>query len=105
MTRCVYLAAIAFSAAGVLFLDSRLRLGASGPRLLRAIAVTVPVFIAIDALGARRGWFRSDPHLNVAILPPGISVEEPLLLTFLVLISIVLWRGASRWFGRERGIW
>jgi hypothetical protein len=103
MTRYLYLAAITSSTAGVLFLGRRLRLGASGPRLLRAIAVTVPVFLAIDALGVARGWFRSDPHLNVAILPPGISVEEPFLLTFLVLVSIALWRGASRWLGRQSG--
>lgn len=103
MTRYLYLAAIAFSAAGVVFLDRRLRLGVSGHRLLRAIAVTVPFFLAIDALGAARGWFRSNPGLNVVILPPGISVEEPLLLSFLVLLSIVMWRGASRWIAGERG--
>jgi hypothetical protein len=103
MTRYLYLATITLSTAGVLFLGRRLGLGASGPRLLRAVAVTVAVFLAIDALGAARGWFRSDPHLNLAILPPGISIEEPFLLAFLVLVSITLWRGASRWLGREPG--
>jgi lycopene cyclase domain-containing protein len=104
MTRYLYLAAIILSAAGVLFLDRRLRLDASGPRLLRATAVTVPAFLAIDAIGAARGWFRSDPHLSVGIVPPGISIEEPFLLTFLVLVSIALWRAASRWLGGERGV-
>jgi lycopene cyclase domain-containing protein len=104
MIRYLYLVAIAFSAAGVLLLDRRLRLGAFGPRLFRAVAVTVPVFLAIDGLGAARGWFRSDPNLSVSILAPGISVEEPLLLSFLVLVSITLWRGASRWLGSERRI-
>ena len=96
MTRYLYLATILVSAAGVLFLDRRFRLGAFGPRLLRAVAVAVPAFLAIDGLGAARGWFRSDPRLSVAILPPGISLEEPLLLAFLVLVAIALWRGANR---------
>lgn len=96
MTRYIYVAAILFSAAGVLVLDRRFRLGVIGPRLARAAAITVPVFLAVDAIGAARGWFTSDPRLSVAIVPPGISFEEPFLLTFLVVLSVVLWRGAGR---------
>jgi len=103
MTRYIYLASILFSAAGILFLDRRFRLGAFGPRLVRAIALTVPVFLVIDAVGAARGWFRSDPHLSVTIFPPGISFEEPFLLTFLVVLSVVLWRGAGRLLGAPGG--
>jgi hypothetical protein len=103
MMRYLYLATILFSAAGVLYLAHRLGLGPLGRPLRRAIAVTVPVFLALDAVGAWRGWFFSDPRLNAAIVPPGVSIEEPLLLTFLVIISAVLWRTASRWLGRERG--
>lgn len=103
MTRYIYMAAIIFSAAGILLLDRRLRLGAFGPRLMRAVALTVPAFLAIDAVGAARGWFSSDPHLSVGILPPGISFEEPFLLTFLVILSVVLWRGASRLLGGQGG--
>lgn len=97
LTRFVYLSAIALSATGVALAARRLRLGVSRHRLLRAIALTVPVFLVLDAAGAARGWFRSNPDLNVAIVPPGISLEEPLLLSFLVLLSIVLWRAAGRW--------
>ena len=103
ITRYIYLAAILFSAAGVLVVDRRFRLGAFGPRLVPAVALTVPVFLVIDAVGAARGWFSSDPRLSVAILPPGISFEEPFLLTFLVLLSIVLWRGAGRLLGGPGG--
>lgn len=99
MTRYVYLAAILVSAAGVLVLDRRFRLGVVGPRLACAAAITVPVFLAIDATGAARAWFTSDPRLSVAIFPPGISFEEPFLLSFLVVLSIVLWRGAGRFLG------
>ncbi|HSP08228.1 MAG TPA: lycopene cyclase domain-containing protein [Candidatus Dormibacteraeota bacterium] len=101
MTRYIYLAAIIFSATGILLLDRRMRLGAFGPRLVRAIALTVPVFLVIDAVGAARGWFSSDPHLSVAILPPGISFEEPFLLTFLAILSVVLWRAAGRLLGAQ----
>ena len=97
LTRFVYLSAIALSATGVAVSARRLRLDVSGHRLLRAVALTVPVFLVLDATGAARGWFRSNPDLNVAIVPPGISVEEPLLLSFLVLLSIALWRAAGRW--------
>lgn len=96
-TRFVYLSAIALSATGVALAACRLRLDVAAHRLLRAAAVTVPVFLVLDAIGAARGWFRSNPELNVAILPPGISLEEPLLLSFLVLLSVVLWRIAGRW--------
>ena len=95
--RFVYLLTIAFSASGVVLLDRRLRLGSVGTGLLRAVALTVPVFLSLDAIGAARGWFRSSAALNVAIFPPGISLEEPLLLAFLVLLSVVLWRAAGRY--------
>ena len=97
LARFVYLSAIALSASGVALAARRLRLDVCGHRLLRAAAITVPVFLLLDAAGAARGWFRSNPDLNVAIVPPGISLEEPLLLSFLVLLSIVLWRAAGRW--------
>ena len=96
MTRYIYLATILVSAAGILLLDRRIRLDAFGPRLMRAVALTVPVFLVIDAVGAARAWFISDPHLSLAIFPPGISFEEPFLLTFLVILSVVLWRAAGR---------
>jgi hypothetical protein len=92
----VYLAAIAGSAAGVLVVDRRFRLGVLGTRLAVAIGLTLPAFLVLDALGATRGWFRSDPALSIALLPFGISFEEPFLLAFLVLLSVVIWRGADR---------
>lgn len=95
MAHYVYLASILASGAGVMLLGRRIGLRPLGPRLALAVAVTVPAFLALDALGAWRGWFRSDARLSIAILPPGISFEEPFLLAFLVVLSIVLQRGAA----------
>ena len=96
MTHLLYLAAIAGSAVGVLVVDRRFRLGVLGTRLAVAIGLTLPGFLVLDALGATRGWFRSDPARSIALLPFGISFEEPFLLAFLVLLSVVLWRSAAR---------
>jgi lycopene cyclase domain-containing protein len=88
MLRVLYLITILASAAGVLVLDRRW-LGCITPRrVLRTVAVTVPLFLAFDVLGAARGWFASDPRLNLLIIPPGVPVEEPLLLAFITLVSI-----------------
>lgn len=92
MIRFTYLVALVVSWAGVLFLDRRLRLGVAGPRLVRAIALMVPPLLVFDTVGAARGWFSSSPRLNSVIVPPGIPIEEPVLLAFLTLLSVVLWR-------------
>jgi lycopene cyclase domain-containing protein len=96
VTRYLYLLTILASAAGVLAIDRRISAGIAGRRLLRTILSTVPIFLAFDLLGAARGWFSSDPRLNTAIVPPGIPLEEPILLAFLTLVSISLWWGARR---------
>jgi hypothetical protein len=92
MIRFAYLTALALGWAGLLLLDRRLRLGVAGARLARAIALTVPPLLVFDAVGAARGWFASSPRLNSLIVVPGIPLEEPVLLAFLTLLSIVLWR-------------
>lgn len=92
MIRFAYLAALAVSWVGVLVLDRRLRLGVAGPRLVRALVLTVPPLLVFDAVGAARGWFASSPGLNSVIVAPGIPLEEPVLLAFLTLLSVVLWR-------------
>jgi hypothetical protein len=94
--RFLYLLALLVSWAGVLTLDRRLGLGVAGRRLLRAIAVTVPLFLGFDAAGALLGWFHSNPALNTVIFPPGIPLEEPILLGFLTLISVAIWKGVRR---------
>jgi lycopene cyclase domain-containing protein len=92
----LYLLGLLFSWAGVLFLDRRLHTRVAGRRLLRALLVTVPLFLGFDAAGAARGWFHSNPRLNVLIFPPGIPLEEPILLGFLTLLSVVIWKGVQR---------
>jgi len=88
--RFIYMIALILSWAGVVFINHQLRTGVLGGRLVRAVLVTVPLFLVFDAVGASRGWFASNPHLNSVIFPPGIPLEEPILLGFLVLISITI---------------
>jgi hypothetical protein len=91
-----YLAAIAFSLVGVALLAHRYLPGVIGARLLRPVAVVLVVFLGFDAVGAARGWFASNEDWVVAIVPPGIPPEEPLLLAFLALFSVVLFEGFRR---------
>jgi hypothetical protein len=98
MTHVLYLSTIVLNASGVAMLVRRMRLAAL-KRVALAAAMTVPVFLAFDAVGAARGWFASNPALSVAIVRPGIPLEEPLLLGFLVLVAVALWRGSARILG------
>jgi hypothetical protein len=92
----LYLATILLSAIGV-GLIARDRLpGTLSRRLLAPIAAVLVVFLAFDAVGAERGWFASNPDWVVAIVEPGIPPEEPLLLAFLALFSVVLLRFSRR---------
>jgi lycopene cyclase domain-containing protein len=96
MTQYLYGTFILASLAGVLLLNSRLRTGIIGTRLLRSGVVTVALFLCFDTIGAARGWFSSNPHLNSVIVSPGIPLEEPVLLFFLTVLSISLWWAARR---------
>jgi hypothetical protein len=91
-----YLALILISFAGVLLLAGRFLPGVVRLRLLRPVAVVLVVFLAFDAVGAARGWFASSPDWVVASVPPGIPAEEPVLLAFLALFSVVLFEGFRR---------
>lgn len=95
MAQHLYLTALLLSFAGVLALDYRYGTRLAGRRLLRAILVTVPVFLLFDVVGSGRGWFHSNPSLNTAIVSPGIPIEEPILLAFLTLVSVALWRAGK----------
>jgi lycopene cyclase domain-containing protein len=100
--KAAYLLCLLVAWAGVLVLDRRLRLGIVGRRLGLVVVATVPVFLGFDAIGAAQGWFFSNPARNVAIFPPGIPLEEPILLGFLCLLSIALYRLAGRALDRYR---
>lgn len=99
MPQSAYLLAILGSAAGLVVVDRRWRLGVVGARLLVPVAVVEVAFLAFDLLGAARGWFASEPDRVVAIVAPGIPPEEPLLLAFLTVFAIVVFRVLSRWTG------
>ena len=98
----LYLAAILGALAGVALLDRRLRLGRWSRPTLVAIVVVEVVFLAFDLLGASRGWFASNTDWVIASWPPGIPPEEPLLLAFITVWAIALFRLAGRWTGEER---
>ncbi|MCU0483550.1 MAG: hypothetical protein MUC54_04655 [Chloroflexi bacterium] len=91
----LYLATILFSIGGVTLLARRFLPGVVGPRLLRPILAVLAVFLAFDVIGAARGWFASSPDWVVIQVPPGIPLEEPLLLGFLALFSVVLYEAGA----------
>jgi hypothetical protein len=95
----LYLAAILFSLAGLPLIDRRFRLGLASRSTVVAIVVVEVAFLAFDWLGASGGWFASEPRWVVALFPPGIPLEEPLLLAFIACWSIVLYRFVDRWTG------
>jgi hypothetical protein len=66
-------------------------------RLVRSILVTVPLFFAFDLIGVARGWFYTDPGLNIWVLPGGVSVEEVINLAFLTVFAVALSLGFRRW--------
>lgn len=86
----LYLLVILVSVTGVGLLASRFLPGVVTARLARPVVAVLVLFLAFDALGASRGWFASNEDWVIAILPPGIPPEEPLLLAFLALFSVVL---------------
>lgn len=97
----LYLAAIVGSFVGVLILYRRLRLGLASRATVAAIVVVEVAFLAFDVIGAARGWFATDPDWVVALWPPGIPLEEPLLLAFITVWAIALYRLAGRWTGED----
>ena len=98
----LYLAAILLSLVGVILIDRRLALGLMRPATVVAIVVVEVAYLAFAAIGSARGWFASDPRWVVAIVLPGIPPEEPLLLAFITVWAILLYRLAERLLGEER---
>lgn len=97
----LYLAAILGSFAGVALLDRRFRLGLWSRPTLVAVMVVEVAFLAFDLLGAARGWFATNTDWVIAYWAPGIPPEEPLLLAFITVWAITLYRLAGRWTGEE----
>jgi hypothetical protein len=98
-----YLLVIIVSIAGVSLLAHRFLPGVVSRRLLRPILAVLLAFLAFDAIGAARGWFASNTDWVVAYVPPGIPPEEPLLLAFLALFSVVLFEAFRRGWRRGGG--
>jgi hypothetical protein len=85
-----YLLVILASLVGVGLLARRYLPGVLSRRLLGPVVAVLAVFLAFDVVGSARGWFASSEQWVVAVIPPGIPPEEPLLLAFLALFSVVL---------------
>ena len=92
----LYLLVIVVSFSGLCLLAHRLLPGVVSLRLMRPILAVLVAFLAFDLVGAARGWFASSLDWVVAYIPPGIPPEEPLLLAFLALFSIVLFEAFRR---------
>ena len=86
----LYLVVILVSLGGVALLAGRFLPGVLSRRLLAPVVAVLGVFLAFDVVGSARGWFASSESWVVALIPPGIPPEEPLLLGFLALFSVVL---------------
>jgi len=97
----LYLVAIVLSFVGAALIDRGLRLGLWSRATAAAIVVVEIAFLAFDLIGAAGGWFASNPAWVVAIVPPGIPPEEPLLLAFITVWAILLYRVAGRLTGEE----
>jgi len=99
----LYLLVILVSLAGVALLARRFLPGVLSARLVRPVAAVLVAFLAWDAVGAARGWFSSSTDWVIALVPPGIPPDEPLLLAFLALFSVVLFEGLRRARGDAGG--
>ena len=88
MSHFAYLAYLVIATGGMLAICAWR--GILNRRLLRAVLVTVPLFFAFDTFGVARGWFSTEPTLNVWILPGGVSIEEIINLAFLTVLSVDL---------------
>jgi hypothetical protein len=97
----LYLLVILVSIAGVGLLACRFLPGVVSPRLARPVLAVLVAFLAFDVVGAARGWFASELAWVVAYVPPGIPPEEPLLLGFLALFSVVLFEAFRRRVRRD----
>ncbi len=93
--RETYLAVLLVSFAGVVALDRRLGAGVTRrvalPRLARSVAAALVVFLGFDLVGVVRGWFATEAARVTLLLPPGIPPEEPILLTFLAVLSVAMY--------------
>jgi hypothetical protein len=97
----LYLLVILVSLLGVGLLARRFLPGVLTRRLVGPAVAVLVLFLAFDVVGSARGWFASSDRWVVAIMPPGIPPEEPLLLVFLVLFSVVLVEGFRRREARD----
>jgi hypothetical protein len=95
MSRFAYLAYLVI-AVGAIGAEGA-RMGILDRRMVRSLLVTVPLFFLFDLLGVARGWFDTNPSLNIWVLPGGVSLEEIINLAFLTMFSVALSLGFRRW--------
>lgn len=88
MSHFAYLAYLVIAVAAIVAEGARM--GILDRRLVRSLVITVPFFFLFDLLGVARGWFYTDPSLNIWVLPGGVSLEEIINLAFLTVFSVAL---------------
>lgn len=95
MSRFAYLVYLVIAVGAILAEGTRM--GILDRRMARSLLVTVPLFFVFDLFGVARGWFYTDPSLNIWVLPGGVSLEEIINLAFLTMFSVALSLGFRRW--------
>lgn len=96
-----YLFALIISISGLLFIDYRYKLAFwhDARRTALTIAVTIVVFILWDIIGINFGiFFKGDSQYMLPfVLAPEFPVEELFFLFLLSFVTLLLYRGLSRW--------
>ena len=96
MTGALYLAAIAISLLGIRGLVLRLGLAVQRQVIVPVTVIATSLFLLVDTLGISRGWFSTPISATVLMLPgrgplgAGLPVEEPVLLSALAILVVVL---------------
>jgi len=95
-----YLAALAFSLAGLVVLDWRHRIALfhHAGRTLATVGIGVAFFLVWDLVGVGLGiFFRGDgPYLSGLQIAPEVPIEEVVFLTLLTYLTLLVWRVAAR---------
>jgi len=96
-----YLSALLISIAGLLVIDWRYKLAFwhNARRTAWTIAIVMAVFIFWDAIGISLGIFfkGSGEYMLPFELAPEFPIEELFFLFLLAFVTILLYRGLSRW--------
>lgn len=96
-----YLFALLISISGLLFIDYRYKLAFwyDVRRTVWTVAITMFVFILWDIIGITLGIFfkGNSQYMLPFVVAPEFPVEELFFLFLLSFVTLLLYRGISRW--------